>query len=26
VHATKGYIFAMKVSSTTTWSNGDHQL
>jgi hypothetical protein len=26
VHAAKGYIFAMKVSSATTWSNGDHQL
>jgi hypothetical protein len=22
VHNVKGYMFAMKVSSTTTWSNG----
>jgi hypothetical protein len=26
VHVVKGYIFAMKVSSVTTRSNGDHQL
>jgi hypothetical protein len=26
VHTVKGYIFVMKVSSTTTWSNGDYQL
>jgi hypothetical protein len=26
VHVAKGYIFVMKVSFATTWSNGDHQL